>query len=220
MWFTPTEYQLVLKSIGILGTGNSPSNKINMVTRQSMFRIVSLQYSCLCCCVQIRLCIPSLSSKQSRYDTVNARVCSGTKRACNETIVMFPIHTVYTLLRKLVEEFPEQNPIDSGTVLQTIQKIYRLLSIYITTCYCYCKVCSHEQSLEGLRFFGSNYDIPPRGMGVPFLWIQYDMKKRKFVSDFVISKIIPLIYTNIYWYSTYLIISINIIPTDIFRYHS
>jgi len=159
MWFTPTEYQLVLRSIGILGTGNSPSNKINMVTQQSMFRVVPLQYSCLCCCVQIRLCIPSLSSKQSRYDTVNARVCSGTKRACNETIVMFPIHTVYTLLRKLVEEFPEQNPIDSGTVLQTIQKIYRLLSIYITTCYCYCKVCAHEQSLEGLRFFGSNYDI-------------------------------------------------------------
>ena len=40
---------------------------------------------------------------------------------------MFPIHTVYTLLRKLVEEFPEQNPIDSGTILQTIQRIDYLL---------------------------------------------------------------------------------------------
>ena len=152
MWFTPTEYQLVLKSTGILGTGNSPSNKISMVTQQSMFSIVSLQYSCLCCSVQTRLCIPGLSSKQSRYDTVNVRVCKSlSKRGCNETVVMFPIHTVYTLLRKLVEEFPEQNPIDSGTILQTIQRIYRLLlSIYITTCYC--KVCAHERSLEGLRF--------------------------------------------------------------------
>ena len=132
-----------------------------MVTQQSMFSIVSLQYSCLCCSVQTRLCIPSLSFKQSRYDTVNVRVCKSlSKRGCNETVVMFPIHTVYTLLRKLVEEFPEQNPIDSGTVLQTIQKIYRLLSSYIHYDMLLLLQSLRTWTVTGrATIFGSDYDI-------------------------------------------------------------
>ena len=55
-----------------------------------------------------------------------------------------------------VDVFPEQNPIDSGTILQTIQRIDYLVLIRIVRLYkittCYCKVCAHERSLEDLQF--------------------------------------------------------------------
>ena len=59
---------------------------------------------------------------------------------------------VVFILRNLQRSFRSKIlRIDSGTILQTIPRIYRLLSIYITTYYY--KVCVHERSLEGLRYF-------------------------------------------------------------------
>ena len=69
--------------------------------------------------------------------------------------------TLRNLYSTRIEEFPEQNPIDSGTILQTIQRIDYLVRLYdcIYTLLlkstlrhtCYCKVCAHERSLEGLQ---------------------------------------------------------------------
>ena len=74
------------------------------------------------------------------------------------------LHLFLCHLRNLlvhVDVFPEQNPIDSGKILQTIQRIDYLVRLYdcIYTLLlkstlrhtCYCKVCAHERSLEGLQ---------------------------------------------------------------------